>query len=163
MDFGISHVVLEMGIKFKVSPDVTQLIIKRIDELFVKPGLNKYLPNHFFTIYVVTSRKRTKLEVSGPVEKEDFIEYTLHMPYIPIVDAEDLLEAYLETFFDGLKIVLAHYKVSKEDLDEALEEIKKEVLNNSAYEYEEIYNHRTSEELGQLIKSLQQKNRDDKS
>jgi len=102
MEFGIIHLYNEPGIKFEISHKVDEFIYKEIDQLFKLYSLDKFKSDFYFNIYITTKSSYTSLEVRGAREIEDFIEYTIYFPYKQIVEAENMLEVYLDFFFRGV-------------------------------------------------------------
>jgi len=154
MNFGIQEVYLEPNTNFKISPNVIGLIMKEIQELFSKYKLDQYQPSHYFTVYLTTSSQQTTLDTSGPVEEEDFIEYTIHFPYKDVIEADNIIEAYLDFLFKGLTIILANYEVSKTDLDEALSKIKKEIRSDFKYHKDNSQKVLSYDEIQAILKKL---------
>lgn len=151
MEFGIIHLYDEPQATLKISHKVDELLQQYINDIFVSQGLNQIKPAHYFTVYVTTESKRSHLEVRGPREIEDFIEYTIYFPYEEVVEAENTISAYLDFFLEGLMIVLGDYQIKTEVLNGVFEQVKQEVLNNTEYEYQTINEVLTYDDLQAFI------------
>ena len=154
MEFGIVQSYNDINASFDISYKVNEAIGAEMDKLFVRYKLDQYRADCYFTIYVTTSSQRTKLMTTGPVEEEDFIEYTIYFPYKAVIEAEDMVKAYLNFFFEGLTIILVNYEISKGDLDQALVNIKEEVLNNPEYQENTSQKILSYEEIQEVLKKL---------
>ena len=143
--------------RFYISISIESLIRNYIREIFVEKGLDKLKPKYYFSIQATTDIGCIEFEVVGPREDEDSIYHIIYIPYLPVKNAEDEVEAYLDYLFRGFTQILAEYQVSKASLDETLAKIKKEVLNNPRYAYKELQKTRTYEEIQEIIGQIQDK------
>lgn len=130
----------EVGFNFEISHKVYKLVREEIiKNIFPKFNLNEKDKDTYISLVVTTSSEIRELRVHGPQirKKGKFIEYELWLPHDEINKAEDPLKEFIKYYFEGIKKVFLNYNVPEEAFGPIEEAVKKEVLNNSEYEYKE--------------------------
>jgi len=130
----------EPGIEFKISYKVRKLIRQIVVEDVMKPfGLEEKEPNWFLGLVIATSSNTNEVEVRGPEndKRNKTINYGLWLPYKKINDSKDYLNEYLNSLFDALVILFEKYGIPEQPIRLVQEKVKKDVLDNPEYEYNE--------------------------
>lgn len=118
---------------------VFKFIKRQLEEIvFAKYNLNNIHSDTFLIITETTGEDSLEeLDVTGPFyrNKKKYITYNIWLPYYPITKSENVREAFVYYYFEGLKRVFSHYGVKEEDIEEVRKIVEKEVVNNPYYDY----------------------------
>jgi len=121
----------------KVSYLVDNFIIKCLREWWHSPKMALLVPKQDFYLWMVTTPEcRDKLVVTKTDQIKEGLEVAIWLPIDKIRAAENYLGAYLQYYFEGLKILFAQHQLPVEDLDKIHEQIVAEVMDNPKYAYQ---------------------------
>lgn len=140
MKLNLSSFYAEPGYEFKISHKVYQLVQGLLEKHIMIPyGLDEKEPKVMIGLDVTTGSKVREVNVKGPdVDKRNnFTNYGIWLPFEPIVSSENVLETFLNQYFDALVILFTSYEVTEGDIRKVQNLTKKEVLGNEDYVFQE--------------------------
>jgi alpha-galactosidase/6-phospho-beta-glucosidase family protein len=142
MKLGISSLYTEVGINFSISHKVDNYIVSLINDRIMKPHkLDITKQDYFLELVISTKKDQKEVKVMGPDinHSDKFITYALWLPYKLINSSKNYLESYLKFLLTAAKTVFKEYGIKEEEMNQVFEDVRKEVLNNELYEFDEEY------------------------
>ena len=140
MKIGINSLYSEVGISFNISHKVDNYIVSLIEKRIMKTHkLDMVKKNYFLELVITTKKDQKEVKVMGPDidDNDKFISYALWLPYKQIDSSNNYLESYLQYLFEAIAVVFKEYNIKEEEVNNIFDDVKKEVLNNELYEFEE--------------------------
>jgi hypothetical protein len=140
VEITISSLYLEPGYKFDISHKVDLSVRQKLEELLISSyGLDKIKEKYFLSLIISTDSKSKTVLVRGPSidKRNEFITWSLNLPYLNVNSGVDYVPKYLEYLFDALVLVFKNYGVNEEDIRKVQQIVEKEVINNPNYEFNE--------------------------
>ncbi|TAE03432.1 MAG: hypothetical protein EAZ97_01515 [Bacteroidetes bacterium] len=121
----------------KISHLVKRFMNECLREWWRSPKIALLVPKQDFYLWiVVTPKSRDKLVVTETDQIKEGLDAAIWLPVDKIRAAENYLGAYLQYYFEGLKILFAQHQLPVEDLDKIHEQIVAEVMDNPKYAYQ---------------------------
>lgn len=136
----VSSFYTQAKFKFKISYKVFKFIDKMIHSNIVIPNnLIEFNKGQTISIAIDTNDTINETFLSEAVcdHKNNFINYTIWLPYYKINDANYLLKEFINELFKALNIILAKYNIPENLVKYVQGIVENEVLKNENYTFEE--------------------------
>ena len=132
----ISSLYTEPGTSFDFSYRIIRLFGEVLTRRIMQPyGLDKKDKEVGLSLMISTKRECHKTEAKGPDwdKRNKCLTWGLWLPYNEIIQSANPVEVFIGKFFDAAGMALSSYGVKTEDIEQAKDEVKKEVVGNESY------------------------------
>lgn len=109
-----------------------------LNRRFIKPyALDEKQKDVTLSLMIGTEKERQKAEAKGPSHdrRNKWVTWRLWLPYGEIIQNSDQVGMFINKFFEAVEPVLVTYGIKAEDVEQAKDEVKKEVVGNDHYSY----------------------------
>lgn len=130
----------DKGYDFKVSWKVIKLMRRKLnDAVFDKYPIKPKYSGLDINFNITTNRDTVRIEIKGPGKdtSNKMETYGMWLPYERITKAENMLQEFLNCFFEAMLIFFRKQNVPDEVVLKVKKEVEDEVLNNEEYAYKE--------------------------
>jgi hypothetical protein len=128
------------GYDLKISWKVKKFIRQKLsDIIFNNYPIDPKYPGFDINFNITTNRNTVSVEVKGPVKdgRNKMEGYGIWLPYERIVKADNMLQEFLDCFFEAMLLFFRKHNVPDEVVLRVKKEVEEEVLNNEEYVYVE--------------------------
>lgn len=152
MKVSISSLFAEPGCFFSISYKVHLYIRDILNEKIIVPNnITEKIKDYHMSLMVSTNSQIKEVEVKGPSRdtRNKYLTWGLFLPYKEIVSFNDEREPYLKYFFEAIKVLLAKYDVTENEIATVESIVRQEILGNPEYYTEkEIFEEIDLSDLG---------------
>jgi hypothetical protein len=130
----------DLGYEFKISWKVMKFMRQKLsDIIFNNYPIDPKYSGFDIDFNITTNRNTVSVEVKGPVKdgRNKMEVYGIWLPYERIVKAENMLQEFLDCFFEAMRMFFRKHNVPDEVVLRVKKEVEEEVLNNEEYVYVE--------------------------
>jgi hypothetical protein len=138
MKITISALYVEPGVSFEIPYTVIGFIREVLNKRLLKRyGLNEKQNDVWLSLIISTKREYRKAEAKGPdFDKENgCLTWGLWLPYEEIFQSPDQIKMFIIKFFEAIKSILVTYGIKPDDVEQAKDEVRKEVVGNDHYSH----------------------------
>jgi len=131
MKIYFGQIYIQVGISFPFNHLFQNFLGTKISEL-IKPSqkfITLYSDDYSFGIRISAKKELAINEIKGPTvyKKDKEVEFTIFLPYTPIMQKIEPNRSALEHLFDGVYVVLGKYEIDisylKKEQDKVIDKI----------------------------------------
>jgi len=134
MKIEFSHIFIQVGIKFNFSYKLHNFLSEKVSSLVsISDFFLKHYDDSYELIFNVSAKKELAInEIVGPrtSKKNKTIEFTIFLPYTPIMQEPEPNKSALEHLFQGIYEVFRKYEIDTSKVKKEQGEIINKIMSS---------------------------------
>jgi hypothetical protein len=139
MKFRFSAIFSQVGISFDISHKVVKLIWNEIEEKVILSDFYKEKHKDYTLVFIYSAREQNDYAIMGATISKRYkvVEYIIYMPYKEIQSDPKVYDVFLTYIEKGIREIFEMYDIEQCELTPIFQNVRKKVINNPDYLYQE--------------------------